>query len=191
MLVRCIMFVGKSALTVPPTPVHASLGPDHLAMIAKGVSAIVSSADLAGRPSIMRAVGSAVEPDAPGGLRITVFLSRPQSRQLLLDIAATGRVAVVFSEPCSHRTVQVKASHVQVRAAGVADEPALAQYRLSMEHEVGLVGFGPEFVRAMLGYRLEELVAVELVPEQAFDQSPGPRAGAAIGNGPDTTQAVA
>jgi len=154
---------------------------DLLAMMARGVSAIVGSRDEAFRPSIMRAVGTDVAPD---GSRITVYLSRSQSRQLLQDIASTGHVAAVFSEPATHRTVQVKARAAELRAATQADRPVLARYLASMEHEIGRVGYPAALARAMLAHRLEDVVAVSFTPEQAFDQTPGPRAGSATGSAP-------
>jgi hypothetical protein len=155
------------------------LPPELLAMIARGVSVIVGSRDAALRPSLMRAVGSRVEAGDSG---ITVYLSRPQSRQLLADVAATGHIAVVFSEPSTHRTVQLKASRATQRAAGPEDADALAAYLASMEHEIQAVGFRPELTRAMLAHRLEDVVALSFTPEQAFEQTPGPRAGASIGD---------
>ncbi len=156
--------------------------PDELlAMIARGVSCIVGSRDEALRPSIMRAVGSQVDADGAG---ITVYLSRSQSRQLLQDIASTGHLAVVFSEPASHRTVQLKARTASIRAATEADRSALDRYLASMEHEIGRVGYPVPMARAMLAYRLDDLVALTFVPEMAFDQTPGPRAGSALGSRP-------
>lgn len=160
----------------PPTP-SGLLSPELIAMMDKGVSVIVSSCDLAMRPSIMRAVGSAVAPD---GRSVTVYVSRPQSRQLVQDIAATGRIAVVFSEPASHRTVQVKASSARIRSAQASDAPVLARYLKSMEDEIRLVGFAPPFTRTMLTHQLEDVVAISFEPSQAFDQTPGPKAGAAL-----------
>ena len=156
----------------------ARLPPDLVAMMARGVSVIVGSRDQALRPSLMRAVGSRIE---AGGQDITVFLSRRQSRQVIQDIAATGHIAVVFSEPSTHRTVQVKASQARMRNAADADQPALEAYLRSMEHEIAQVGFPPPLTRAMLAHKLEDLVAVSFTPEQAFDQTPGPRAGARLG----------
>lgn len=158
----------------------AVLPADLLAMMERGVSVIVGSRDAALRPSVMRGVGSRIEAD---GRAITVYLSRPQSRQLVQDLAATGRIAVVFSEPSTHRTVQLKASRVEMRNADAGDAPVLERYLRSMEHEVQKVGFGPPLTRAMLAHRLEDVVAVRFTPEQAFDQTPGPRAGAALGSG--------
>jgi hypothetical protein len=150
------------------------LPPDLLAMIERGVSAHVASRDAAMRPSLMRALGSSV---SDGGRAITMFASRRQSRQLIQDIAATGHVAVVFSEPATHRTVQVKATRATLRNAEPADEPVLARYLASMEHEILRIGVGAHLTRAMLSHRLDDLVAITFEPETAFDQTPGPRAG--------------
>lgn len=153
-----------------PPPLSA----DVLAMMVRGVSVNVASRDAALRPSLMRAVGSDVAPD---GSRITVYLARSQSGQLLQDIASTGRLAVVFSQPSTHRSVQLKASAATLRPAVEADVPVLARYLASMESEVARVGFPPPLTRAMLAYRLDDLVAVTFTPDEAFDQTPGPRAG--------------
>jgi hypothetical protein len=158
----------------------AQLTPDLLAMMARGVSVIVGSRDASLRPSLMRAVGSRVE---AGGQEITVYLARSQSRQLLQDIAATGQVAVVFSAPSTHRTLQVKASRAAIRNAGPEDALVLAAYLQAMEYEIQQVGYPPPMTRAMLAHRLDDVVAVRFTPEQAFDQTPGPRAGAALGSG--------
>ena len=155
-----------------------TLPADLVAMMARGVSVIVGSRDAKLRPSIMRAVGSRVEAD---GRDITVYLSRPQSRQLVQDLAATGHIAVVFSVPSTHRSVQLKASRVEMRNADADDAPVLARYLASMEHEVQQVGFAPPLTRAMLAHRLEDVVAVRFTPEQAFDQTPGPKAGTKLG----------
>ena len=160
------------------TTTGVRLPAELLAMMTRGVSVIVGSRDEMLRPSIMRAVGSEVAPD---GASITVFLARSQSRQLLQDIASTGHVAAVFSEPSSHRTVQLKARQATIRPATEADRPALDSYLASMEHEIQHVGYTLAMARAMLAHRLEDVVAVGFTPEQAFDQTPGPRAGSRLG----------
>jgi len=150
------------------------LPPELAAMMARGVSVNVASRDASLRPSLMRAVGSSV---TDGGRSITVFVSRRQSRQLVQDVAATGCIAVVFSEPATHRTVQVKATRATLRNAAREDEPLLASYLASMEVEIQRVGHPPSVTRAMLAHRLDDLVAITFEPEHAFDQTPGPKAG--------------
>ena len=112
----------------------ALLGPSHIAMVAKGVSAIVASRDAALRPSIMRAVGSHI---SGNGREVTVYLRRSQSEQLLQDIAHTGEIAVVFSVPSTHQTLQLKARRATQRPATDGDLPVLQAYLQSMVQEVG------------------------------------------------------
>lgn len=163
-------------MTAPP----CLLTPALVAMIRKGVSTIAASVAPDGTPSLMRAVGADISDD---GTRVQVFLARSQSAQLLHDIETTGAVAVVFSEPLSHRTVQVKARRTTLRPARPDDTPLLARYLASMQVEVGAVGYPPHYVAAMLSHRLDDVVVVSFTPESAFDQTPGPRAGAPLGGG--------
>ena len=154
------------------------LPPEFAGLVAKGVSCIVASRDARLRPSVMRAVASRLAADRR---EVTVFLSRRQSGQLLQDIAATGHVAAVFSQPSTHRTVQLKASSAVLREARPEDAPDLARCQATLEQELQSIGYPAGLASALLAHRLEDLVAVSFQPEQAFDQTPGPRAGARLG----------
>jgi hypothetical protein len=132
------------------------LTPEHLAMVDGGVSVIASSCGHDLTPSVMRAVGSQV---AAQGRHVTIYICRSQSAQLLGDVARSGRLAVVFSQPSTHKTVQLKTRGARLREA----------------REVDVV-----YARAMLAYRLDDLVAIEFEPEQSFDQTPGLKAGQPI-----------
>ncbi|MFY3386023.1 hypothetical protein [Paracidovorax sp. MALMAid1276] len=157
------------------------LDPERIALVAKGVSAIVASRDAALRPSVMRAVASRISAD---GREVTVYLRRSQSAQLLSDIAQTGEIAVVFSVPSTHQTLQVKARQATQRPARDDDLPVLEAYLHSMVDEVGRVGYGPKYVIAMLDAPLADVVAVSFMPTSAYDQTPGPRAGAPLPSPP-------
>ncbi|MES3002517.1 MAG: hypothetical protein V4787_17645 [Pseudomonadota bacterium] len=147
---------------------------EMLAMVRRGVSAIVASRDAALRPSLMRAMGTRIEDD---GGAITVYVSRTQSRQLLQDVAANGHIAVVFSEPSTHRTMQVKATSATMRNADASDVAVLEGYLASMEQELVRINIPLPLTRAMLAHRLDDVVAIRFEPEFAFDQTPGPQAG--------------
>ncbi|PZO13962.1 MAG: hypothetical protein DCF26_15900 [Burkholderiales bacterium] len=166
---------------MPSAPAPILLSPEHLAMMDGGVSVIVSScgSDLA--PSVMRAVGSRI---GDGGRRITVFVCRSQSAQLLKDVARSARLAAVFSQPSTHKTVQLKTRSARLREATDEDVPALQRYLRGMESELTRIGFGAVYARAMLAHRLDDVVAIEFEPELAFDQTPGPRAGQPIRSTP-------
>lgn len=159
----------------PPRP--PLLTPEHLALLDAGISVIVSSCGPDLVPSVMRAVGSRV---GPQGRLFTVYLCRSQSTQLLRDVARSGRLAAVFSQPSTDKTLQLKTRAARLREAREDDAPVLQRYLLSMERELGLLGFPPVFARAMLAHRLDDLVAIEFEPEQAFDQTPGSKAGQPI-----------
>lgn len=156
----------------------ALLSPAHIALIDQGVSVIVASRDAQLRPSVMRAMGSQISTD---GSCITVYLRPSQARPLLADLAAGGPVAVVFSDPPSNRTLQVKAGSARARAATPADQAVLRRYQRSMRQRLGQIGFAAQYVAAVLTAPASDLVALEFTPEAAFDQTPGPRAGRALG----------
>ncbi|MBK6614267.1 hypothetical protein [Ottowia sp.] len=162
-----------------PTPA-ALLRPEHAAWIARGVSTIVASRDALHHPSLMRAVGADIAGD---GGRITVYLNQLTARQVLADLEATGQIAVVFSEPSTNRSLQVKARRVELRPAEARDAAVLQRYLRGMEWQLGQIGFSPVHTRAMLAHRLDDVVAVGFTPEQAFDQTPGRQAGAPLAGG--------
>ncbi len=92
----------------------ALLSPAHIALVDSGISAIVASRDAQLRPSLMRAVGTHISAD---GQQVSVFLRPSQAGQLLADLAAGGPIAVVFSDPPSNNTLQLKAAGARMRAA--------------------------------------------------------------------------
>lgn len=167
--------------TSPAPGPGALLRPEHIALIASGVSTIVASRDAAHRPSLMRAVGADISPD---GLQITVFLNRPAAAQLLADVQAHGHMAVVFSEPSTHKTVQVKTRAVTLRPPRPEDREVLQRYLTAMEWQLSQVDIRPEQTRVILDHRFEDLMAVSFTPDEAYDQTPGPRAGASLPGGP-------
>lgn len=155
------------------------LSAEMVAMVQGGVSTIVSSCDAALRPSIMRAMGSTISDD---GRTVTVYLARKQSRQLLQDIAASGCLSVVFSQPSNYRTLQLKTRQARSRATHAADHALLQRYLVAMEWELTQVYIPPVLTRVMLAHDTDDLVAVEFEFQEAFDQTPGPNAGAPLGS---------
>ena len=170
-MIRAFRAAGPMNPSLPP------LKPEFLAMLVKGVSLMLSSCDLELTPSVMRAVGSRID---DGGRRITAYLGRAQSRQLLANIAASGRLAAVFSQPSTHLTVQFKSRRVRLREPQADDQPYLERYRQSLEQELSVLGFAPLYVQALLAHAPDDLVAVEFEPDEAYDQTPGSRAGSPL-----------
>jgi hypothetical protein len=154
---------------VPPSPI----GPEQLALLARRVSIIVGTGDATLRPHVMRAVGARLSGDRR---RVTVLLPQAGSGDVLADLRANGRIAVVFSEPSSHRTLQVKGGDAVVAACGPDDRELAARTLEGFVDEIGQLGLAAEVAHTMLGHD-DDLVAVHFTIAEAFEQTPGPAAG--------------
>lgn len=138
------------------------------------VSILVGSCSADCVPSVVRAYGCRVSPDRRA---ITVFLSVAQSQQVLRDLRAGGGIAVVFSRPRTHETVQFKGTRAQIAPLADGDRETMRAYGRSFGEEVGAVGFAGVFESAIMSGVEDEAVAVSFTPTAAFEQTPGPSAG--------------
>lgn len=152
------------------------LSAEHLALLEQGVGVSVASRDAQCLPDLVRAVGHRIEPSG----EVAVFLSGTDGAGVLENLRANGAIAVVFSQPTTHRTLQLKAGRVAISAASAADFRTVERCRAAMASELARAGFGGAFARQLLHLEPEHLVAVRFVPETAFDQTPGPKAGAPL-----------
>ncbi len=150
------------------------LDPEHVRFMTGGVSINTGSSGEAGLPSQCRAFGCRV--DADGG-RITVFLSAAPGADLLRDVHRSGAIAVVFSEPPTHRTMQVKGRDAKVEPLREGDPGVVAAYRTAFVDCLLPLGFTERTLRALLDCPDADLVAVGFTPEAAFNQTPGAQAG--------------
>lgn len=91
-----------------------------------GVSISVASRDRRCVPSLARSAGCRLSGDH---CRVSLLVLRSQARQLLQDISDTGAIAVVFSEPGTHRTIQVKGADAQLSNLLPGDEELAARHR--------------------------------------------------------------
>jgi hypothetical protein len=163
--------VGRNARILP------LLDADHAAFIGGGVSIVAASSGLANVPSLERAVGCKVSSDRR---RVTVFVAATSARGLLEDVRRSGRIAVVFTEPSTHRTIQLKGKDAAVVPAAAADQRIVAAYAEAITSVLAGVGREVLVVRALLAYPHGDLRAIAFTPIAAFTQTPGPQAGTPI-----------
>ena len=153
------------------------LDPEHLALIDGGVGVSIASRDHALLPNLMRALGGRVEPSG----ELSVLLSAIDGASVLADVRASDTIAVVFSQPSTHRTLQLKGRGISIEGASPSDV-ALVQRRIdAMVDELEAVGLSGRFARELLSFERDDLLVVRFRPDSAFDQTPGPRAGVALG----------
>ena len=155
-------------------PLSTPLPDELVAFLEGGRSLTVASRDQAFRPSLAKAVAARVEEDRCG---VILLLPRSQSVQLLRDIAACGQIAAVFSQPISHRTVQLKGMDAREIATSAEDWMRLEQQRGKVVAELAGLGYAAEMIEAFLDCRADDLAAIRFSPSEAYSQTPGPHAG--------------
>ena len=142
-----------------------------------GVSILLASRSAALMPSIARASGCRVVRGEQAALRI--IISASHAGQLLEDVRSTGMVSATFSVPNTHRTLQFKGSDARVDPVQAADRAAVGSYLQAFAAAIDPLGFSDGFTRAFFASPPDE-VAIEFTPAEAFQQTPGPAAGARI-----------
>lgn len=163
---------------------HAmSVAPESLidaaqaAFVQGGVSISAASCGAQPFPSVCRVLGCSVAADRR---RLTVMVSRVCAQQLLDDVRHSGRLAVVFSQPSTNRTIQVKGERACTGAPNAHLLEAVRVHGDAFVDEVAQIGFPAALVRSLLHCADDDVVAIEFTPTAAYDQSPGPRAGAPL-----------
>src|SRR3989338_7377095 len=101
----------------------AVLRPEDADFIRSGVSVCVASRDVRHVPSLARALGCGM---SDGGRTLRLLLVRSQCEVLLRDLEKSGQIAVVFTRPSTHRSLQIKGSDARLEAA-TPDDAQLAQ----------------------------------------------------------------
>jgi hypothetical protein len=157
----------------PPPLIDAELA----AFMQLGVSITVGSSDAANRPSIARGAGCRVGVDEG---TVSIFISQAQAAPLLAHVRETGRLAAVFSQPSTHRTLQLKGAGATVEHAGPRDVAIVARYRDAFVAELAQLDYAEQLIRTLLACPDEDLVALRFTPTEAFSQTPGPNAGRSL-----------
>lgn len=161
--------MNMSSDVVPPL-----LDPARADFLTHHVSILAGSCSAGGVPSVVRAYGCRVAPDRRS---VTVFLAVAQAAAVLEDLRAGRAIAVVFSRPTTHGTLQLKGTRAQIAPLAPGDRELMRAYGRSFGEEVGAVGFPEPFQRAIMAGTEEDAVAVSFTPTAAFEQTPGPAAG--------------
>jgi hypothetical protein len=132
------------------------LTPALAEFLQSGVSIVLATRSPNGWPIAGRGLGVRVD----GTGRVRVLLRRDTNAALVLAVAGGAGVSASFSEPATHRTIQLKAAR--------------------FSDELVDVGYPRTVAEFYLGYEPGQLAAFGFVPAEARVQTPGPGAGAAL-----------
>jgi hypothetical protein len=153
------------------------LDEEQAAFICSGLSMSAAACRSGGVPSLARAVGCRVSADRR---TVTALFAETASSALLDDVRRTGAIAVVFSRPADHRTVQLKGTDALIVPLGAGDAELSARQVETFVEGLAALGYQAPVVRTFLAASPDDLVAVRFTPRAAFSQTPGPKAGEAL-----------
>lgn len=162
---------------MPSPKTRAALTEEHAAFVCGPHSVIASSCDAEGLPSMARCLGCEVSADR---CSVTLIFHARQAAALLRDIAATGRIAVVYNEPATHVTLQLKGRDARPIPTPEGAEALAGDHIDAFMGAVAPLGFSAELVRAVFLGTVTPVAAVQFTPEAAYQQTPGPKAGARL-----------
>lgn len=153
-----------------------SLTPDMLAFIESGVSHQVGAITAAGDPCLCRALGAQQEADG----RLVVLISAESGYEVLDAIRANGKLSLVMVEPSSARALHLKGIDGQVESGDPHYRPLVEQRRSAFQRQLQRHGIPADVARAWYNLDGVELMAIRFTPIGAWNQTPGPGAGAAV-----------
>ncbi len=137
----------------------------------EGMAVFVGTVSPDGVPAGCRAI-AVTSPDQLKS--VTVYLPMATSRDVVANVAATKRLAIVGTYPPDHSTMQLKGTTTGVRLAS-DDEADFVHYRLEkfvdVLHAIGI----PR--RITRGINHWPAFAIDMKVEEIFEQTPGPNAG--------------
>ena len=154
------------------------LDPEVVAFIQGGVSVVVAGRNSALVPDVARGCGCRVSRDRR---RVTVLVESGRAEVLLGDIRTTGKVAVVFSQPSTHRTIQLKGDDAAIVPVTQAERRIADRHLLAWVTDLVAAGFRADFAAAVRGRAERNVAAIRFTATSAFEQTPGPTAGQRLG----------
>jgi hypothetical protein len=154
-----------------------ALPEDIAAFIQRGISMTLASRDDRFVPSIAKGVGCRVSP-ARDSVTVLVFANAAEA--LLRDVAHCSQLAAVFSQPSTNRTLQIKGRDVTTAPAGPAEAALARRFIALLAEELRPLGWSADYVHDVFWHDPVHLVALSFTPQGAFQQTPGPAAGAAL-----------
>ena len=157
-----------------------SISAELKAFLESGVSVVVGTRDADFVPEITRAWGLLVSKDRKS---ISLCVPLATSHKTLDNLAGNGQMTVCCSLPTSYKTVQLKGQCIETADPNRADLAAVERHREAFGRLNERIGFPRQRTETFWRRELETspvLVKLRFVPEQIFDQTPGPDAGSPL-----------
>jgi hypothetical protein len=153
---------------------NAGLEQSTVQFLSEGLSIHLGAASDDLQATLVRALGCRVDPDHR---RVRVLFPGSRAQPLLAAIRANGRVAAVFSEPETHRTLQIKGLDATVERATAEDYAAVESQTRQYGRRLAIYAIPESYASALCHCDADDLLAVSFTALTAFRQTPGQDAG--------------
>lgn len=165
----------RAAADKTDTPV---LGDEHVAFLSgDAISSAIASRDASNQPSVTKCLAVRVRGDQG---TVEVFVDADRSVELLRDLRAGSPIALVCSEPMSHRTIQVKGVLADIGPLAPDDQKFVAARVEAIVAHIAPLGYPEDGLRAYFSFTPGALTRIVFAASAAFLQTPGPGAGAPL-----------
>jgi hypothetical protein len=145
-----------------------------LFMSGDAISSAVAARDGANSPSVAKGLGVRVQ---DGSGTVEVFVDAERAVALLQDLRGGYPIALVCSEPMSHRTIQVKGQRAEIKQLTPGDETLVARKVDGVVAHLQAFGYREQVLRAYFAFTPATLTRIVFSATAAFLQTPGPGAG--------------
>jgi hypothetical protein len=159
-----------------PVLIHRELK----SFLESGVSVVMGTRDADLVPEITRAWGLMVSKDRRS---ISLCVPLATSQKTLDNLVANGLMTVCCTLPTSYKTVQMKGQWIATADPSRADLAVVERHREAFGRLNNRIGFPRQQSEIFWRRELETspvFIKLRFVPEQIFDQTPGPDAGAPL-----------
>jgi hypothetical protein len=134
-------------------------------------SVIVAACDTRLTPETVRAWGTRLLDDRH---TIEVLVGREPARRLVDNLRARSAMAMAIANLTTYQAIQLKGRCTDIGEADESDRRRVQVHGEAFVAGLQLVGIGE---RAARGILVSDVVRLRFVPEQLFNQTPGPGAG--------------
>jgi hypothetical protein len=151
-----------------------TLSPDLISFLEQGMSIHMGTRNARLEPSGARAVAVKVDDD---GEHLDAYVTTTDLPAVIANLEDNGQAALAFARPADDRACQIKGTLVNRRPAEPAELAEVQRQWIGFLAQLNLVGIPEAATRRWASW---PCVVIRLRVTAAFDQTPGPDAGARL-----------
>lgn len=142
-----------------------------------GVDIILASCEADGSPVGGLALGCRID---ERNHSVRLILQRKPNAALLRAIELGKAIAATFSQPTTHRSIQLKAPGGKIGPVKPDEKQLAADQSAAFARELIAIGYPEVFSHTFVAHDPRDLCTITFTPTEAFQQTPGPNAGSAL-----------